>query len=91
MSVFWIQHYIASEELSAGLVVLSKSMELDKRISRAVSLSDNMSDLGSEPGIELLDYEEEDVVPHRPEVLGTHAAVLAWRANALHRRYVCGS
>ena len=66
-------------------------MELSRRISRAVSISENMSDLGSEPEIELLDWEEEDVVPHRPEVLGTHAAVLAWRASALHRRYVCGS
>ena len=66
-------------------------MELNQRISRAVSISDSMSDLGSEPDIELLDYEEEDAVPHRPEVLGTHTEVLAWRAHALHRRYVCGS
>ena len=92
MSVFWIQHYIASEKPSAGLVVMSKSLELDKRISRAVSLSDTMSDIGSDPGIELLDYEEEESdIPIRPGVLGTNAAVLAWRSNALHRRYVCGS
>ena len=47
-----------------------------------------MSDIGSDPGIELLDYDEEDNVPIRPGVLGTNAATLAWREAALHRRYV---
>ena len=67
---------------------MSRSLELHLRIARAVSLSSIMSDIGSEPEIELLDYEDEDIVPHRPEVLGTHAATLAWRAEALHRRCV---
>ena len=67
---------------------MNGSLELQLRIARAVSLSSIMSDIGSDPGIELLDYEEEDTVPIRPGVLGTNAATLAWREAALHRRYV---
>ena len=92
MSVFLDPALYSFRKAKSGLVVMSKSLELDKRISRAVSLSDTMSDIVSDPGIELLDYEEEESdIPIRPGVLGTNAAVLAWRANALHRRYVRGS